>query len=145
MKGIDETMKESKLSSKFDASKPQSSDSKIMDADHTLINKNVLNETLMPGSEGEEDMIIDSDDHFLQEAKSCRVSTVLDLFQLFEEVWYIIYKYACRYAISLGVKLGNLPRPEISELPPHLVPKENIKHLNQLLNGVIQLAKSLNE
>ena len=106
----------------------------------------MMNETLIPESEDEEDMVIDSDDYFLRETKSgCRVSTALDLLNLFEDVWYIIYKYTCRYAISLGLKLGNLPRPVDSELPPDLVPNENIKHLNQLSNGVIQLAKSLNE
>ena len=143
---MEETMKEFNVSSKYDVSKPHTSDSKTLEAEHTLVSKNMMNETLIPESEDEEDMVIDSDDYFLRETKSgCRVSTALDLLNLFEDVWYIIYKYTCRYAISLGLKLGNLPRPVDSELPPDLVPNENIKHLNQLSNGVIQLAKSLNE
>ena len=106
-----------------------------------------MNETLMPDSEDEEDMIIDSEDISSNEPRtSPKVATVEDLFQLFKDVWLIIYRYTFRYAISLGLDIGtNLPRPDISELPPHINPKSNFKHLNQLTYGVLQLAKYLNE
>ena len=73
-------------------------------------------------------------------------ATVKDLYQLFQDVWYIIYRYTCRYASSLEIDIGNnLPCPDIKELPPEINPKTNFKHLNQLTNGVVQLAKYLNE
>ena len=92
-------------------------------------------------------MVVDTEDIFLHMPSSVpRVATVTDLYQLFQDVWYIIYIYTCRYAVSLGLDMGsNLPKPDVAELPPDLQPKLNFKHLNQLTNGVIQLAKYLNE
>ena len=109
--------------------------------------ENELNQTLIPDSEDEEDMVVDTEDIFLHMPSSVpRVATVTDLYQLFQDVWYIIYIYTCRYAVSLGLDMGNnLPKPDVAELPPDLQPKLNFKHLNQLTNGVIQLAKYLNE
>ena len=145
LNGIDETVKEWKLSTKVDAPKKYNSDTNILVSSHVSMNENILNQTLVPESD-EEDMIVDTENHLpLEQNVSTNVSTVDDLYHLFEDVWYIIYKYTCRYAISLNIQLGNLPQPKVSELPPNLVPKHNVKHLNQLLNGVIQLAKSLNE
>ena len=106
-----------------------------------------LNETLIPDSEDEEDMMIDSEELFQIEPPTApKLATVEDLFQLFNDVWNIIYVYTCRYAISLELDIGNnLPSPNIEQLPPHLNPKSNFKHLNQLTQGVLQLAKYLNE
>ena len=101
----------------------------------------------MPDSEDEEDMMIDSEELFQNEPLIApKVATAEDLFQLFKDVWFIIYIYTCRYAISLELDIGNnLPRPDIEQLPPHINPKSNFKHLNQLTHGVLQLAKYLNE
>ena len=148
-KGIIETSKELKNYPRSDAQKSNVTDN-ILDLAHNhtsiSLNENILDQTLIPDNEVEEDMIIDSDDHIIQERNSeSKVSTVLDLLQLFQDVWYIIYKYTCRYAISMDIPLGNLPQPVESELPPILVPRNSTKHLNQLVNGVMQLTKSLNE
>ena len=149
LKGIIETAKELKNYLRSDAQKSNVTDN-ILDLAHNhtsiTLNENILDQTLIPDNEVEEDMIIDSDDYIIQERNSeNKGSTVLDLLQLFQDVWYIIYKYTCRYAISMDIPLGNLPQPVDSELSPVLVPSNNTKHLNQLVNGVIQLTKSLNE
>ena len=108
---------------------------------------NILNDTLIPDSEEEEDMAIDIDK--ANDEESCSNQTVAtenDLHQLFNDVWETIYNYACRYSIALRLPLGkNLPTPNESELPPDLNPKMNGKHLNQLASGVVELAKFLNE
>ena len=149
LKGIIETAKELKNCLRPDAQKSNIPDN-ILDSAHNHIsislNENILDQTLIPDNEVEEDMIIDSDDFIIQGRNpESKGSTVLDLLQLFQDVWYIIYKYTCRYAISMDIPLGNLPQPVDSELPPILVPRNNTKHLNQLVNGVMQLTKSLNE
>ena len=108
---------------------------------------NEMNKTLIPNSDGEEDMAIDCEEGLsLESASIPKEARVHDLDQLFQDVWYIIYKYTCRYAFTLGIELGvTLPCPKEEELPPYLHPKENGKHLNQLTHGVVQLAKYLNE
>ena len=109
--------------------------------------ENILNDTLIPDSEDEEDMAIDIEKANVEESCSNqKVVTENDLHQLFNDVWATIYKYACRYSIALRLPLGkNLPIPNESELPPDLNPKMNGKHLNQLASGVVELAKFLNE
>ena len=111
------------------------------------LSENILNDTLIPDSEDEEDMAIDIEKANGEESCSNqKVATENDLHQLFNEVWATIYNYACRYSIALRLPLGkNLPTPNESELPPDLNPKMNGKHLNQLASGVVELAKFLNE
>ena len=106
-----------------------------------------MNETLIPDSDYEEDMMIDSEElSKIEPPTAPKIATVEDLFQLFKDVWNIIYLYTCRYAMSLELDIGNnLPSPNIEDLPPHVNPKSNFKHLNQLTQGVLQLAKYLNE
>ena len=148
LKGIEETARELNNSLRSDSLKSNGPDQTTLNIGNESIsmNKSILDETLMPENEDEEDMIIDSDDIVAQQRNSAsKVSTMVDLLQLFQDVWYIIYGYTCRYAISLGVQLGSLPQPIHSELPAVIVPKKNTKHLNQLVNGVIQLTKSLSE
>ena len=148
--GITEVGLEIQTSARLDAIKTQNSllkKSKSTDFDGNA--QSELNETLFPDSGDEEDMVIDSDDNFVHESASAvTVATVTDLYKLFEDVWHNIYKYTCRYAYSLGLEnlaFINLPKPNPHELLPDLQPKDNSQHLDQLVIGVVQLAKYLNE
>ena len=105
--------------------------------------ENEMDKTLIPDF-SDEDMLVDEE---MPSANIIpRVVDETDLYQLFQDVWYVIYKYTCRYALSLGIELGHdLPYPNPEELPPDLEPNKNQKHLKLLANGVVQLAKCLND
>ena len=144
--GIADARKEIRTSERLDVMKEDDSILSVTYPAKLNEKHNVdLNETLIPDSHDEEDMMIDSEER-LQDITPQRLANIEDLYKLFEDVWYIIYRYTCRYAISLNLDIGNkLPSPSLQELPPEISPKTNLKHLNQLTNGVAQLTKYLNE